>query len=327
GNFLYVGDGGTNQSIRKINLTTAEVTTVAGGPTLKPTGVDAWSLPNYVPVTVETQHPYGLNLNTVFPVGNHAGMAKLRVHFTSLEVESGDGLEFLDAAGAPVSWIDWSGTTITRINGNYGVPYDRWSPEITVDAFRARFLSDDQDPSGPWQGFAIDGYVWGTATSPKVHIDDLPIRVGDIPTMVAEGNILYFTDDTNNTVRSYDTMTGQMKTISGEGGSDYNSYLRADKYESVLTGPRGIAVTGDVLTVLDSRQGFLIQQNYDSVVRINKVTGDAINLVETSGLVGEVEADTDGDLEGATLMDPMALIYHPNRGLYMIGPTVIRLIH
>jgi hypothetical protein len=96
-----------------------------------------------IPLTMESPHPYEDNTNRTWIIRGPAGTARLRVHFTIIDVESGyDFLHIRDAAG------------LLRQSFSKGAPFsDVWSVWVEDDTVLLNLVTDS---SITRFGFVVD---------------------------------------------------------------------------------------------------------------------------------------------------------------------------
>ena len=255
GVYLYVADT-NNDTIRKIEIATRTVTTVAGSPSSNGTADGMGASARFF-------HPEGIAVSGaslfVSDTMNHS-IRRIVIATGAVTTLAGSpGSEgSADGFGSTARFCYPGG--IVAVGGDLYVA-DRWNHavrKINVETGEVTTIAGSLGSSGSTDGIGISARFNG-------------------PTgIVTDGSHLFLTEVGNDTVRALDVGTGSVTTIAGSApGSDgAGSAARFDF-------PSGIATDGTSLYIADT--------NGDTIRRIAIATGDVATIAGVSGSAGSAD--------------------------------------
>ncbi len=258
GTNLYVADSSTSV-IRKIVISTGEVTTLAGTSQVygSDDGTGAAAL-FYTPYGITTD---GANLY-VADSGNHT--------IRKIVIATGAVTTLAGAAGSP-GWADGTGAE-ARFDFPYGITTD--GTNLYVADSTNRVIRKIVIATGAVTTLA------GTAGSSGWSDGTGPMACFSVPAAVtSDGTYLYVVDSGNHTIRKIVISTGEVTTLAGTGG--VSGSTDGTGAAALFNTPYGITMDGTNLYIADSG-------NF-TVRKIVISTGAVTTLAGTAGVHGPVD--------------------------------------
>lgn len=316
GNELYFTDrvSSSINILRKLDLTTLKVTTVAGnGRESTDTLEGGWSaspaaLDREVSLATprETNHTATRYADYEFTF-SQPGAKFMRVHFTKFDVghDDEDKVVFKNAAG----------DELLRMAGSFGD--DMWSPVVAVDEALTVSLFTSY-ASENYYGFKIDKIAYTTSSDvPLTHATDDRsdrARIGSVWGLTRVGDAFYIYDDSYNLVRKVDLTHGTVTALFGGPYDSTDPNLR--DYATTSIGALDLTTDGAALFVADE---------FSRILRIDLLSRQVTSLLAHDFTRGAPRS-ADGPLSSADLTVPTAVLFDPTRGLFFSGGDSIRLI-
>jgi sugar lactone lactonase YvrE len=267
GKNLFVADT-FNNSIRKIVVSTGEVTTVAGA--------SASGMVNDVGSAARFYYPYSITTDgTALYVSDFGNHMIRRVDIasgvvTTLAGSSTSGSS--NGVGAAAGFKNPRGITTDGMNVYVADSGNRTIRKIVIATGAVTTLA----------GSAVSGAVDGIGNAASFNNPE---------ELTTDGTALYLTDSLNNNIRRIEISTGAVTTIAGStvpGSTDGTGTAAS------FNSPAGITTDGTNLYVADSK---------NNTIRMIVIASGVVTKVAGSGSAGR----TDGDGTGATFSQPMGI--------------------
>jgi uncharacterized repeat protein (TIGR03803 family) len=292
---IYIGDLGNNR-IRKVTVSTGDISTVAGD------GTGGYSGDGGPATKAELSSPEGLWVDA-------SGNIYIADHTNSR-------IRKVTASTGIITTVAGNGTTGYSGDGGPATEAELCAPEdVTVDSAGNIYIADSCNSrirkvtvsTGIITTVAGDGtagYSGDGGAATKAELDD-PIGVG----LDTSGNI-YIGDFSNNRVRKVTVSTGIITTVAGDGTNGYSGD-GGPATSAELSFPGGVEV--------DSAGNIYIADYGNSRIRkVNALNGDISTIAGdgTAGYSGDGGAATAAELDipPALALDSVTNIYVADRG-------------
>lgn len=269
--FVYVADG---SSVRKVNKTTSEVTTLSGIPDEHGTNVDGdrWvaRFDQLGGITISQGKLY---------------VTDSRHTIREVDIETGSVRTIAGLAGS-VGSTDGIGSA-ARFNNPWGITAEGHTLYITdANNHLIRKLDLTTNRVTTIAGALSQGNVDGTGMSARFYY----------PTdLVSDGEHIYVTDLGNNNIRRIEISTGVVRTIAGSSTGAAGS-LDGRGQNARFNAPMGITADKKYLYVAD----------VDNCI-IRKIEKATATVETIAGSPGQCQAPVDGPKEGNRLKYPAAI--------------------
>jgi hypothetical protein len=323
GDNLYFADESKSYAylIRRLKLSTMQVTTLAGGAALVLPEIRSWAPDPSLVTTekiltsaIETPHPYDGSLSAGYEFSIAVPTATgVRLHFTQFKTDPAD----------EVGIFDDQGYKFMSFKGDLGT--DFWSPVIPLSAIAIKLSPSS---SGSNYGFKIDKIMWtANAGLPRKHTLDGPglsTAIGGVNGMAIVGSGLFFVDGESRLVRRLDLASGQLTGFFGTTG--FETAVGNYATTSLITA-YGLTTDGKSLYLVDA--GDDRQTGVNGLSLLPKILSidastRAVSTVFTDAPNAGLASNIDGPLETASIMDPDLIVFDPKRGLIFDCVDVIR---
>lgn len=244
-----------------------------------------------VTYSLDSPHPYPNDYDNTWNI-SEAGAIKMRVHFTTIETESGCDYVYI---------YDSTDTLIASYDGTYS---DLWTPWVSGDTIRIRLTSDY---SYTYYGFSVDKYEYATASTQISANPQYIVLLSDgyhndgehpdnvIPEIQAAG------------IRVYTVGLGSdvdevlMTDIASQTGGEYYYSPTSQELQDLYNKIAGV-VTGQS-TIISSSSAI----DPDETQYLNAFVDSSIESVTFSTIVGGSELDlTLVDPNGSTIDETIA---------------------
>lgn len=298
GTNLFVADQ-NNHTIRKVVVATGAVTTIAGvaGMSGDTDGVGG---------AARLFQPYGLAINgahTTLYIAEQGGKVVRTLALANNDVHRIAGVPYVPPdASMPATFtpaLDSMAGPSAVFGSLNGIAFDQGGAGLFVidkeNQVVRNIVSNGNFATSTVAGTAAPyGYVDGPATTARAW------QLGAITT---DGNVFYFSDNTNAVVRKFDPATGEVSTVAGKAGF----YGAADGPLTMarFSRPEGIFVDGNNLFVSDG--------NASTIRQIDLSSGMVSTLAGLNGSQG----NTDGTGKGARFGYPLYLTGDHQDHLYV----------
>ena len=268
---LYIADYGNNL-IRKIDLASSNVTTIAGGGS---SGTD-WGHADGIGTSATFNEPYGIAVsgNDLY-VSDYLNNLIRHVDLTSREVKTiaGGGVNFLtyNSIGAAAMFMSPIGIAVSG-NDLYVCDYefglirhiDCTTNEVTT------FVG-----GGP-SGIYFSGNADGAGTSSATFYHPYGVAVS--------GNDMYIADSGNNLIRHVDLTTREVKTIAGGGSSGTESgYADGTGTSATFHLPTNLTLVGNLLFIVDGFNNRVRQLDLTTLMVTTFAGGEGGNARSADG--------------------------------------------
>jgi DNA-binding beta-propeller fold protein YncE len=345
GTDLYVADT-NNCTIRKLDLTTRGVITLAGSPA-------ACDYVNDTADKARFDHPVGLAIDSA---GNNLYAAEnnsQHIRKVDLSVNAVSALAAKDETGAPVDFSNPVGVAIDNTIGNLYISESANNTirqlviatgVVSTLAGKAGELGDDIDGTGDAArfnspaGVAIDGANLYVADSQNNTIRKVVVEAGVVSTAVgaavhvgssngtgdsARFNVpagvasdgagnLYIADTQNNTIRKVKITTGEVITVAGTAGLSPDPLDSGDGTgpDARFNYPQGVAIRGTNLYVADT---------YSNTIRKMDLLTNVVSTIAGAADPGSVDPSTgqNGTGADARFSGPTGLAFDSSGNLYV----------
>jgi sugar lactone lactonase YvrE len=346
GSSLYVVDAGNN-AIRRVNIATAEVSTLAGGSPVEfgttngigtaarffgtwGAGADGSNL--YVSdsfndtirkVVVATAQVTTFAGVVQQPGSNDGVAGTARLNYPSGLATDSTNLYVADALNSTIRTIGLASGTTTTLAGAAG---RRGFADGAPGTAQFNFSVIDVS------GLATDGTNLYAADTRNFVIRRIDLATGQVSTLagspgvsgstdgvganalfsspagvVADGGNLYVADPMNFDIRKVVISTGEVTTFAG--AASQNGTADGDRTVARFAHPEGLAIDGTDLYVAD---------DYGPTIRkIDLVTGNVTTVAGSPGYNGAM----DGTGSAASMSNPVALAFTENR-LFIVDPSL-----
>lgn len=222
GNNLYIADV-CNQRVRKVDVTTGIITTVAGN------GSYGFSGDGGDPVQASFRYPWAVALD-----GNNNLYIADRNNLRIREV-SGGVISTIAGSGSPGFGGDGGAASSALLNYPQGVAVDGGGTVYIADTYNQRIRKVTAGVISTFAGTGVYGFSGdgGAATSATLY--------GPNGLAVDSGNSVYIADTDNLRIRKVDGVSNIITTVAGNGGYGYNGDGMAAT-SATLSYPWSIAV-------------------------------------------------------------------------------------